>query len=89
MKTRYMILILTACGCLTLGGLNVYADEAPIAAVVKDLKSDKEADKVKALDALAARGDKAVEAVKPVEELLKDKSAKVRAPCRAGSGSDR
>ena len=88
MKTRYMILILTACGCLTLGGSRLYADETPVAALVaQDLKSDKEADKLKALDELGARGDKAAEAVKPIEALLKDKSAKVRAHAALALGA--
>ena len=88
MKTRYMILILTACGCLTLAGSMLYADETPVAVLVaKDLKSDNEADKLKALDELGARGEKAAEAVKPIEALLKDKSAKVRAHAALALGS--
>src|ERR1039458_916699 len=67
-------------GCLILGGRNLYADETPVAVLAaKDLKSDKESDKVKALDELGARGEKAAEAVKPIEDLLKDKSGTVRA----------
>ncbi len=87
MKTRYMILILTACGCLALAGSKLYADETPVAGLVKDLKSDKEADRLKALDDLGARGEKAAEAVKPIEDLLKDKSAKVRAHAAMALGS--
>ncbi|MEI8376113.1 MAG: HEAT repeat domain-containing protein [Planctomycetota bacterium] len=88
MTTRYLILILTACGCLTLGGVKLYADETPVAALAaKDLKSDNEADKLKALDELGARGEKAAEVAKPIEELLKDKSAKVRAHAAMALGS--
>ena len=88
MTTRSTILFLTACGCLALGGARLYADETPVSAIVaKDLKSDKEADKVKALDELGARGVKAAEAVMPIEELLKDKSAKVRAHAALALGS--
>jgi HEAT repeat protein len=82
MKTRFWILLLIVCGCLTLGRSLLYAaDPLPKGEgdLAKELKSDKEADKVKALDELGARGEKAAEAVKPIEELLKDKSAKVRA----------
>ena len=43
MKTRYMILILAACGCLTLGGSMLYADETTVEAWCNDLKSDNEA----------------------------------------------
>ena len=88
MKTKYMILILAACGCLTLGGSKLYAEETPVAVLVaKDLKSDKEADKLKALDELGARGEKAAEAVKPIEDLLKDKSAKIRAHAALALGA--
>ncbi len=79
MKTKNAILILAACGFLALGGAKVYADDAVAAIVAKSLKSDNEADKVKGLDELAGQGAKAAEAVKPIEGLLKDKSAKVRA----------
>ncbi|MGA2254251.1 MAG: HEAT repeat domain-containing protein [Thermoguttaceae bacterium] len=88
MKTKYMTLVLAACGCLTLGGSKLYADETPVAAIVaKDLKSEKEAEKVKALDELGARGEKAAEAVKPIEALLTDKSAKVRAHAALALGA--
>ena len=87
MKTKYWILILTACGCLTLGGWRAYADEAPVAALVSKLKSDNEAEKIKTLNELGARGEKAVEAVTPIEALLKDKSAKVRAHAAMALGS--
>jgi HEAT repeat protein len=87
MKTTHMILILTACG-LWLAGRGLYADDAPVSAITaKELKSDKEADKIKGLDALAARGEKAAEAVKPIEELLKDKSATVRAHAALALGA--
>jgi HEAT repeat protein len=99
MKTRIMIVILTACGCLPLAGWELYADETPVAPVKrqegpalndriggKNLKSEQEVDKVKALDELGARGEKAADAAQfymlyktAIEALLKDKSAKVRA----------
>ncbi len=85
MTTRYMILILTACGCLSLAGSLLYADGLPVdnvpvsVLVTKHLTAADEADKLKALDELGTRGAKAAEAVKPIEGLLKDKSAKVRA----------
>jgi HEAT repeat protein len=88
MKTRSGILILTACGCLTLGGAIAYAAETPAAAIAaKDLKTQSEADKLKAVDDLAARGEKAAEAVKAVEDLLKDKSPKVRAHAALALGA--
>ena len=87
MKTKYWILILTACGCLTLGGRCVFADEAPVADLAKKLNSDNETGKVKTLDELGARGEKAVEVLKPIEALLKDKSAKVRADAAMALGS--
>jgi HEAT repeat protein len=88
MKTRFTILILTAWGCLTLGALKLYASETPAAALAaKGLKSDKEVDKVLALDELGARGEGAAAILKPIEELLKDKSAKVRAHAALALGS--
>jgi HEAT repeat protein len=88
MKARFGFLILAACGCLALAGSKLYADETPVAALVaKGLKSDNEADKLKALDELGARGEKAAEAVKPIEALLKDKSAKVRAHAALALGA--
>ena len=88
MKTRFLILVLTACGCLSLGGSNLYAGATPVAVLAaKDLKSDKEVDKVMALDELGARGEAAAAVLKPIEELLKDKSAKVRAHAALALGS--
>ena len=88
MKTRYVILILTACGCLTLSGSMLQAGETPVAVLVaKGLQSDSETDKLKALDELHGRGKKAAEAVGPIEALLKDKSAKVRAHAALALGS--
>jgi HEAT repeat protein len=87
MRTIYTVLILTVCGCLVLGGLEVRADDAPAADVAKLLKSDKEADKVKALDDLGASGEKAAVFVTPIGDLLKDKSAKVRAHAALALGA--
>ena len=88
MRTRYMIFLLAACGCLSLGGSKLYADETPVAALVaKDLKSENEAEKIKALDQLGAQGEKAAEAVQPIEALLKDKSPKVRAHAALALGA--
>ena len=88
MTTRYMIFLLAACGCLSLGGPKLNADETPVAALVaKGLKSENEADRLKALDQLGAQGEKAAEAVKPIEVLLKDKSTKVRAHAALALGA--
>jgi HEAT repeat protein len=88
MKTRVLFCILIACGYLALERSMVYADDTPVAVIVaEELKSDKEADRVKALDALGARGEKAAEAVGAIEALLKDKSAKVRAHAALALGA--
>ncbi len=79
MKTKYWMLIVAVCGCLTLAGSRAYTQETPVADLAKILKSGNEAEKVKALNELAARGEKAAEALQPIEALLKDKSPKVRA----------
>ncbi len=90
MKTSYWILILTACGCLTLGSSKLCADETllPTDTFTTPLsKLENEADKVKALDKLGASGEKAAEFLKPIEDLLKDKSVKVRAHAALALGS--
>ena len=86
MKTRSMMLVLIGCGCLALAGSTLYAGP-PDTFMTPLSKLDSEAAKVKALDALGARGEKAVEAVKSIEDLLKDKSAKVRAHAAMALGS--
>jgi HEAT repeat protein len=87
MKTTQMILVVVVCGCLT-HAAKIYADDSPAAAIVaKELKSEKEADKVAGLDKLGTMGEKAAEAVKPIEDLLKDKSAKVRAHAALALGA--
>ena len=88
MKTRDKILILTACGCLVLGGLSLYAAEPQVtggslgsAIDLKsvDLKTADEKTKVEVLDQLgASKGATTAAGVKPIEELLKDPSALVR-----------
>ena len=88
MKTRYLILILTACGCLTLAGSMLYAGEIPAAVqLAPRLRSSDEAEKVKTLDDLGALGPEAARDVKPIEDLLKDKSAKVRAHAALALGA--
>jgi len=91
MKTTYSILILAACGCLTLGGAKLYADETPVAAKevkpAKGLTGADEAAKVKVLDELGAGGEKPAEAIQSIEPLLKDKSAKVRAHAALALGA--
>jgi len=91
MKTTSMILILVACGCLTLGGVELRAAVAPVVAQDAksgvDWKNADEATKVKALDQLGAGSEKPVEVLKQVEALLKDKSAKVRAHAALALGS--
>jgi len=88
MTTRYRFLILAACGFLNFGGVKLYAGEVPVTVTAAiDLRSDNEAVKVKALDALGGEGEKAAEVAKRIEELLKDKSAQVRAHAAMALGS--
>ncbi len=88
MKTRCLILVLTVCACLTLGGPKLYTGEVPVAVkLAPDLRSDNEAVKMKALDAMGAEGGATAQAVKDIEGLLKDKSAKVRAHAAMALGS--
>ena len=94
MKMERMILILTACGCLTLGAGELYAGEPPVGSPAENAldgrsprtadaetglaKPVSETEMVKRLDEMGAHGEKSAEAIKLLEESLKDKSALVR-----------
>jgi len=71
--------------------MRLYADGTPVvskaAKPVTDSKNADEATKVKMLDEFSAGGEKPAEAVKSIEALLRDKSAKIRAHAALALGS--
>jgi HEAT repeat protein len=79
MKTARVVLAWIVWGWLAMGGLAAQPGEASMADLLGGLKSPDEAARLRAIDQLGARGEKAAEAVTPLTELLKDGSAKVRA----------
>jgi HEAT repeat protein len=79
MTTRRIAWICTAWGCLALAAPALRAGEPSVAELIGGLKAADEAARLKTIDQIGARGDKAAEAVAPLTELLKDGSAKVRA----------
>ena len=78
MKTKALVLFGIVLGYLLTAGPLLRAEDS-VATLVGNLKSTDDLVRLRAIDALGARRQKAAEAVAPLMELLKSKSAKVRA----------
>jgi HEAT repeat protein len=86
MTTRTTILFFAACGCLAACGQRTFADDpkagpaaAAAAPATKDVSDPADAGKLKSLNEYIEQGPKAADKLTVIEELLKDKSPKVRA----------
>jgi HEAT repeat protein len=78
MKTQTLVLFGIVLGYLLIAGPLLRAEDS-VATLVGNLKSTDESVRLRAIDELGARKQKAAEAVSPLTGLLKSKSANVRA----------
>ena len=74
---------------LILTGPTALAADSSVKELIGQLKSSDETARLKAIDELGLQGGKAAEAVAPLTELLKDKSAAVRAHAAPSAGRNR
>ena len=82
MKTRCVILAPVCVRLHGLGWIDAPRDETPVSAgVAKDLKSDKEADKLQGLNELEARGEKAAEGRRTGRSLAEGQIGQGSCPC--------
>jgi HEAT repeat protein len=86
MITKKAIFFSAFCGCLILSASLLRAEEESVNTLISRLRAGNESARLQVIDQLGADRAKASEAVEPLTDLLKDRSAKIRAHAAAALG---